>query len=147
MDNTTRFVTFPLGEQRYALDSTQVIELLMPAPVYSFPHTMSSLEGVLVRRGKVIPVCDLREAFGHGPERSFYVVAQCNYLGRREVVAIPVTGDCQLVQGVRGESSGAVEFVNAVLHTGGRAYPLLDIDQIVARCIQPATVVAREAMR
>ena len=34
--------------------------LLMPAPVYSFPHTMSSLEGVLVRRGRVIPVCDLR---------------------------------------------------------------------------------------
>lgn len=147
MNDGTRFVTFPLGEQRYALESSQVKELLMLAPVYRFPHTMSSLEGVLVRRGRVIPVCDLRSAIGHGPERSFYVVAQCNYLGRQEVVAIPVSGDCQLVQGERGEASGAVAFVSAVLHTGGRAFPLLDLDRIVADCIQPAMGVAREAMR
>lgn len=147
MNDSTRFVTFPLGDQRYALDSSQVKELLMPAKVYRFPHTMSSVEGVLVRRGAVIPVCDLRETFGHGPERSFYVIAQCNYLGRREVIAIPVTGDCQLVQGVRGEASGAVEFVAAVLHTGGRTFPLLDLDEIVAHCIQPAKGMAREAKR
>ena len=60
MNDTTRFVTFPLGSERYALDSSQVKELVMPSRVYSFPHTMQSLEGVLVRRGTVIPVCDLR---------------------------------------------------------------------------------------
>ncbi len=54
-EDTTRFVTFPLGEQRYALDSSQVKELLMPSRVYSFPHTMHALEGVLVRRGSAIP--------------------------------------------------------------------------------------------
>jgi len=57
MNDTTRFVTFPLGEERYALDSCQVKELVMPSRVYSFPHTMQSLEGVLVRHGTVIPVC------------------------------------------------------------------------------------------
>ena len=82
MIDTTRFVTFPLGSERYALDSSQVKELVMPSRVYSFPHTMHSLEGVLVRRGTVIPVCELRPAFGHAAARSLYVMARCNYAGR-----------------------------------------------------------------
>jgi chemotaxis signal transduction protein len=147
MNDTTRFVTFPLGEERYALDSCQVKELVMPSRVYSFPHTMRSLEGVLVRRGTVIPVCDLRGAFGHGPERRFYVVAQCNYAGRVETVAIPVSGDCELVQGERADAPDDVTFVAGLLHTGGRTVPLLDLDQVVSHCIQPAIALAREAKR
>ena len=63
MDDTARFVTFPLGTECYALDSGQVKELVMPSRVYTFPHTARALEGVLVRNGKVIPVCDLRPGF------------------------------------------------------------------------------------
>ena len=110
MNDTTRFVTFPLGEERYALNSSQVQELLMPSRVYSFPHTMPALEGVLVRRGGVIPVCDLGQAFRHGAEPCLYVVAQCNYAGRAETVAIPVNGGCELVQGERIEAPGQVPF-------------------------------------
>jgi chemotaxis signal transduction protein len=143
MNDTTRFVTFPLGEERYALDSNQVKELVMPSQVYSFPHTMQSLEGVLVRRGAVIPVCDLRSAFGQGHERNLYVVARCNYAGRASTVAIPVSGDCELVQGERDATPDttpqqAVTFVAGLLRTGGRTVPLLDLDQVVAHCIQPA---------
>jgi purine-binding chemotaxis protein CheW len=147
MNDTTRFVIFPLGEERYALDSSQVKELVMPSRVYSFPHTMRSLEGVLVRRGAVIPVCDLRAAFGHGSERNLYVIARCNYAGRAETVAIPVSGDCELVRGERGESPENVTFVTGLLRTGGRIIPLLALDQVVAHCIQPAIAVAKEAKR
>ncbi len=147
MNDTTRFVTFPMGDERYALDSSQVKELVMPSRVYSFPHAMHSLEGVLVRRGTVIPVCDLRGAFGHGAERNLYVIARCNYAGRAETVAIPVSGDCQLVQGERGEAPGEVTFVAGLLHTGGRTVPMLDLDQVVAHCIQPAIGLETEAKR
>jgi chemotaxis signal transduction protein len=145
MNDTTRFVTFPLGEERYALDSNQVRELVMPSRVYSFPHTMQSLEGVLVRRGTVIPVCDLRGAFGHGAERNLYVVARCNYAGRASLVAIPVSGDCELVQGELSAAPEEVTFVAGLLRTGGRTVPLLDLDQVVAHCIQPAGAQVREA--
>lgn len=152
MNDTTRFVTFPLGEERYALDSNQVTELVMPSRVYSFPHTMHSLEGVLVRRGTVIPVCDLREAFGQSAERNLYVVAQCNYAGRSGTVAIPVSGDCELVQGERDEVPDAttqqpMAFISGLLRTGGMTVPLLDLDQVVAHCIQPTTALATEAKR
>jgi len=140
MNDTTRFVTFPLGDERYALDSSQVKELLMPSRVYSFPHAMHSLEGVLIRRGTVIPVCDLRGAFGHGAERNLYVIARCNYAGRAETVAIPVSGDCELVP-------SEVTFVAGLLHTGGKTVPLLNLDQVMAHCIQPAIGLASEAQR
>jgi chemotaxis signal transduction protein len=147
MNDTTRFVTFSLGEERYALDSCQVKELVMPSRVYAFPHTMPSLEGVLVRRGTVIPVCDLRGAFGHGAEPTVYVVAQCNFAGRTETLAIPVSGNCELVRGERGEAPGEVTFVAGLLRTGAGTVPLLDLNQIVAHCIQPRTAVAREEKR
>jgi purine-binding chemotaxis protein CheW len=152
MNDTTRFVTFPLGEERYALDSNQVKELVMPSQVYSFPHTMQSLEGVLVRRGTVVPVCDLRAAFGHGTERKLYVIARCNYAGRASTVAIPVSGDCELVQGEQDEAPDAttqeaVTFVAGLLRTGGRTVPMLNLDKVVAHCIQSAIALAREAKR
>jgi chemotaxis signal transduction protein len=147
MNDTARFVTFPLGDERYALDSSQVRELVMPSRVYSFPHAMHSLEGVLVRRGTVIPVCDLRKAFGHGAERNLYIIARCNYAGRAETVAIPVSGDCQLVQGERGEASVDGTFVAGLLHTGGKTVPMLDLDQVVAHCIQPSIGLEMEAKR
>jgi chemotaxis signal transduction protein len=147
MNDTTRFVTFPLGGERYALDSSQVKELVMPSRVYSFPHAMQSLEGVLVRRGTVIPVCDLRGAFGQGGECKLYVIARCNYAGRAEIVAIPVSGDCELVQGERGEAPAEVTFVAGLLHTGGKTVPLLNLDQLMAHCIQPAVALAGETKR
>lgn len=145
MNDTTRFVTFPLGDERYALDSSQVKELVMPSRVYSFPHAMRALEGVLIRRGRAIPVCDLRGAFGHGVERNLYVIARCNYAGRAETVAIPVSGNCELVQGERDEAPSEVTFVAGLLRTGGKTVPLLNLDQVMAHCIQPAIGLASEA--
>jgi chemotaxis signal transduction protein len=137
MNDTTRFVTFPLGEERFALNSSQVKELLMPSRVYSFPHTMPALEGVLVRNGSAIPVCDLGRAFGHASQPSLYLVAQCNYAGRAETVAVPVSGDCELVQGQEIEATYRVPFGAGLLSTGDKTVPLLDLDRIVAHCIQP----------
>ena len=150
MNDTTRFVTFPLGEERYALDSSQVKELVMPSRVYSFPHTMQSLEGVLVRGGSVVPVCGLGKAFGQHAQPSLYMVAQCNYAGRAETVAIPISGGCELVQGERVEASKASEevpFGAGLLCTGGGTVPLLNLDQVVAHCIEPANSLAGEAKR
>jgi chemotaxis signal transduction protein len=137
MNDTTRFVTFALGEERFALNSSQVKELVMPSRVYSFPHTMNSLEGVLVRRGTVIPVCDLRPAFGHDGERTLYVIAQCDYQGRQQSVAIPVNGDCELVQGERTDAPEGLNFVTGLLRTGGKTVPLLNLDHVVAHCVRP----------
>jgi chemotaxis signal transduction protein len=145
MNDTARFVTFSLGAECYALDSSQVKELVMPSRVYSFPHTEQALEGVLVRNGTVIPVCDLRTAFGSGAERNLYLIARCNYAGRAETVAIPVSGECKLVQGERSDAPENMTFVAGLLHTAGKTVSLLDLDRIVAHCIQSGEALAGEA--
>jgi chemotaxis signal transduction protein len=147
VSDTDRFVIFPLGEERFALDSSQVKELVMPSRVYSFPHTMQSLEGVLVRNGTVIPVCDLHGVFGLGKERNLYVIACCNYEGRMQSVAIPVTGECELVQGERAEAPEEVTFVAGLLRSGSRTVPLLDLDQVVSHCVKPIFAMGMEAKR
>src|SRR5690242_20408041 len=99
-NDSQRFVVFTLGSSRFALQSAQVTEVVMPDSVYTFPHTMPSVVGVLVRRGTAIPVCNLVRAFGDGP-CSRYIIAQCSYRGASYSVAIPVSGACELVQGER----------------------------------------------
>lgn len=151
-DDTRRFVTFALGGTRFALDSSQVKEVVMPARVYSFPHTTPSLEGVLVRRGTAIPVCNPAAAFGEGGVRSLYVIAQCNSGGAAHAVAIPVSGACELVQGepcetAEGLPDGAVTFVSGLLRTAGGTVPLLDMDQVVAHCMERPVGAGREARR
>jgi len=142
-----RYVTFPLAGRQFALHSSQVQELLMPAPLYWFPHTVHSVMGVLMRRGKVVPVCDLSPVFPPPAEVSFYVVARVNYAGRVEEVALPVGGLCQLVQGESAPVSEPEPFVSGRLLTGGATVPLLDLDRVVEHCIQPAAQAAREVRR
>jgi chemotaxis signal transduction protein len=149
-DDTRRFLTFALGGSRFALDSSQVKEVVMPSRVYAFPHTTPSLEGVLVRRGMAIPVCDPARAFGAGGPRSLYLIAQCRYAGGAHMVAIPVSGACELVQGEPCESTeelpaGRVTFVSGLLRTPGGMLPLLDIDQIVAHCMEMPLAARKEA--
>ena len=145
-NETQRFVTFALGSSRFALDSGQVKEVVMPDRVYTFPHTMPSLEGVLVRRGTAVPVCNVVSAFGDGAPCSRYVIAECSYRGALHSVAIPVSGDCELVQGKREDSEKSVAdvtdvtFVSGLLRTVDGTVPLLDMDEVVAHCMgNPST--------
>ena len=137
-----RFVTFVLGSSRFALDSGQVREIVMPDRVYSFPHTMPALDGVLVRRGTAIPVCNVVRAFGDSAPCTRYVIAQCTLQGASHAVAIPVSGDCELVQGEREDSEESpmevtdVTFVSGLLRTVDGTVPLLDMDQVVAHCMK-----------
>ncbi|MDR3763042.1 MAG: chemotaxis protein CheW [Acidobacteriota bacterium] len=145
MSDLSRFVVFPLGARHYAVESSRVSELLMPLQVFGFPHTTPSLEGVLVRRGTVIPVVSLPLAYGLGGPRRLYLVTCCTLGGRPETVAIPVSGECELLAGVCGEAAQPEQFITGTLHAEGRSFPLLDIDGIVAHCIQAQAAGSGEA--
>jgi chemotaxis signal transduction protein len=92
------YVLFPLGEKRFALKAEYVTELARPDLVQFFPHTTPLITGVLIRRSYIIPVCDVAPVLvGDGvPPRKYYLIAKHRCAGRWELVAIPVTGDCEL---------------------------------------------------
>jgi len=51
---------FYLGDQEYAMDITQVREVLDPPPITYIPHTPDFILGVINLRGSIIAIIDLR---------------------------------------------------------------------------------------
>src|SRR5215475_14104652 len=92
------YVLFPMGGKRFALPSEVVTELARPDHLQTFPHGTPLLAGVLVRRGRIVPVYDVSLLFlviGR-PPRKFYLIANRQIDSRNEWTAIPVTGECEL---------------------------------------------------
>jgi chemotaxis signal transduction protein len=76
--------------------------------VFRFPHRTLKLEGVILRRGRIVPVCDVSEMLlgKRLTSRRFYLIAVRNYGTQREWIAVPVTGECELI---KAEMTGAAE--------------------------------------
>ncbi len=61
---TTQYLTFNLGEEDFALDISQVREVLNYSTITSVPRMPQFLSGVINLRGNVVPVIDLRLKLG-----------------------------------------------------------------------------------
>lgn len=92
-------VLIRLGERRFALDAHCVIELVAPSRVFRFPHKTPGIEGVILRRGRIIPVCDFSEQLlgKRLHSRRFYLIANRRPDLSVDWIAIPVTGECELI--------------------------------------------------
>ena len=93
------FVLLRLGERRFAIAAGQIAELVAPTRVFRFPHHTPEIEGVILRRGRIVPVCDVAERLIGKSLRSrrLYLIAVRRYESQSEWIAIPVTGDCELI--------------------------------------------------
>jgi chemotaxis signal transduction protein len=99
VDNSEKFVLFPLGSRRFALRAEVVTELAKPDTLQAFPHTTPLLTGVLVRRGRIIPVLDVAQVLigPDAPPRKFYLIASRQFARNHEWTAVPVSGECELL--------------------------------------------------
>ena len=93
------FVLLRLSERRFALAAGDIAELVAPSRVFRFPHQTKEVEGVVVRRGRIVPVIDVaaRLLGRRLTARRFYLIAQRRYTTGTEWIALPVTGDCELI--------------------------------------------------
>jgi chemotaxis signal transduction protein len=93
-------VLLRIGERKFALAADQVAELVAPSRIFRFPHNTTELDGVLLRRGRVVPVCDLAEKLTgkRVTSRRFYLIAWRQQVSSRETVALPVSGECELIR-------------------------------------------------
>lgn len=127
------FVLLRLGERRFAVAATQVAELTAPSRVFRFPHCTANLEGVILRRGRIVPVCDVAEVLlGKAlTSRRFYLIAVRRYGSRAEWVALPVTGDCELIpaeMSAAGESDAP--YVAGWISFNGEVIEVLNLDML-----------------
>jgi chemotaxis signal transduction protein len=93
------YVLLHVGNRRFALRSDLVEELAPPVRLHHFPNTTALVAGVIVRRGRIVPVYDVARVLC-GRESSihrFYLVALRSFSNESEASAIPVNGECELV--------------------------------------------------
>ena len=131
------FVVLPLGSRRIALTAESVIELVAPTKVQSFPHRTRWISGVLVRRNRIVPVCDSKQLFREerdGVSR-FYLIAEWKDQSVRDWCAIPVTGECELesAEQVASERSatGNAEHVSGVIPVDGEKIEVIDLSKLI----------------
>jgi chemotaxis signal transduction protein len=129
------YVVFPLGEKRFALPAEAVTELARPDSVQSFPHRTPLLTGVLVRRGRIVPVCDVAQVLvgPAAPPRKFYLIANCRRESRQELTAVPVTGECELASAAPTPRAGnEPQYISGLLQVGGETVEIVALEKIVS---------------
>lgn len=57
-------VGFTIADVHYAVEITQVREIIRPLPLVPIPHAPKAILGVSDYRGEVVPVLDVRRRFG-----------------------------------------------------------------------------------
>src|SRR6185312_10017720 len=88
----TRYLTFTLQGDAYALDIFHVTEILEHRPLTTVPMTPDFIRGVINLRGRAVPVIDLSLRFGHaataiGRRTSIIIVTISETVGAEELVS------------------------------------------------------------
>lgn len=140
-------VLLRIAERTFALAANQVAELVAPSRIFRFPHNTGDLDGVILRRGRVVPVCDLAEKLAGKrlSSRRFYLIAWRQQAASRETVAIPVSGECELIKAdLTPASPTDSPHVAAWLSHGGEVVEVLNLSALTPEIILTAPASASE---
>ncbi|HUO36231.1 MAG TPA: chemotaxis protein CheW [Candidatus Acidoferrum sp.] len=148
-NSTGSFVLLEVGKRRFALSASHVAELAPPVRLHTFPHESPLVVGVIVRRGRIVPVYDVAPVLtgrSSGTHR-FYLIASL-YFGRTaEPSAIPLQGECELATGeVFSPAADAPPYISATLVTNGERIPVLDLEALVTQSAAPSSAATGEAL-
>jgi chemotaxis signal transduction protein len=143
------YVLLRLGEQRFAVRAEAVEELASSSRLHKVPHTTPLIEGVIVRRKRVVPVRDIASLLIGRPLRThrFYLIVRWRYGTGQEPEAIPVTGDCELLSGVIAipREEQQPDYIAGNIDVAGEKIPLLDLEKLAAAAPQAAGLAGRAA--
>jgi chemotaxis signal transduction protein len=135
------FVLLQIGSRRVALPAGLVAELAPPVRLHEFPHTSGLLAGVIVRRGRIVPVYDAglvlggrRSSFSH----RFYLIARRQIGQASELSAIPVNGECELATGeMQPPAMDRPAYIAGTLAVGDDSLDVLNLDGFTASSLPP----------
>ena len=110
-------------------------ELAPPVRLHHFPNTTALVAGVIVRRGRIVPVYDVSRVLC-GRESSvhrFYLVARRDFGNESEASAIPVNGECELANSelIPAGNADPAYFMGS-LNIGDEKIQVLNLDALVA---------------
>jgi chemotaxis signal transduction protein len=129
------WVLLHVGNRRFALPAESVIELAPPVRLHNFPHTSRLIAGVIVRRGRIVPVYDVSPVLC-GRESSvhrFYLIAERAFGNASEASAIPVNGECELATSeMQPPQENAPPYFAGTLAIENENIDVLDLQKLVS---------------
>src|ERR1700747_1608799 len=137
VDNSSRipsFVVFQIGKRRVALSQNCVAELIASPVLFSFPHTSPLITGIVLRRGRIVPVLDLGPGLlgEPSPLARFFLVVERQISNVSERCAVPVQGECELVSGSMLPAAERETFVIGSLDLNEELIDILDLEKVIA---------------
>jgi chemotaxis signal transduction protein len=129
------FVLLQIGTRRVALPAGLVAELAPPVRLHAFPHTSKLISGVIVRRGRIVPVYEAALVLGGRSSSSqrFYLIARWQVGNASELGAIPVNGECELANGeMQPPAMDRPAYVAGTLAVGDDSFDVLNLDAFAA---------------
>ena len=143
------YVLLRVGERRFALPADGVEELASASRLDKFPHTTAGIDGVIVRRKRVLAVRDVASLLiGRAlVVHRFYLIVRRRSGTSAELEAIPVSGDCELLGGVIAlpPREDSPPYFAGSIDLAGDQIPLLDLDKLAAATSQAAQPAGRLA--
>lgn len=142
--DTQSCVLLRLGERRFALAADQVAELAAPSRIFRFANKTPEIDGVILRRGRVVPVCDIAEKLigKKLSQRRFYLIATRRQAAALDWIALPVSGECELIRAdLTPAGPSDSPHVAAWLSHDGEVIEVLDL-----HALTPGTQPSRRAI-
>lgn len=128
------YVLLQLANRRFALPSAIVSELAPPVRLHTFPHTSDLVSGVIVRRGRIVPVYDVASVLlgRTSSVHRFYLIARRDFPDGPESSAIPVSGECELVTAELKEAGDdSRPYLSGRLNIDGESIEVLNFDALL----------------
>jgi chemotaxis signal transduction protein len=131
------FVLLQVGNSRVALPAGLVAELAPPVRLHVFPHTSKLIAGVIVRRGRIVPVYEAGVVLGgrRASSQRFYLIARWQIGSTDELGAIPVNGECELATGeMQPPAMNCPAYVAGTLAVGEDSFDVLNLEAFTSIC-------------
>lgn len=146
-----QYLVFRLGGLDYALDFGKVQELRPLKALERFAADGEIISGVAVSRGVIMPIVDMRIAFGprppaHDPQTDVIILKLSNCVmgmvvdGVTDIVSLTV----EQIKPIPGAGAGqAIDYLIGLGEVDGRRLIVVDIDKLMS--IRKATFGTRQA--
>jgi len=134
LEQVPSFVVAQIGSRRIALPSAAIAELIPSPLLHTFPHTTPLVAGVILRRGRVLPVIDMGLILLGVPSvaAKFCLVIERHVENLPERYAIPVDGECELVTGIMFPPKDQDGFAIGCLDLAGNELEVIDLEKAIA---------------
>jgi len=145
-----QFLTFTLGDELYGIDIIQVKEIKGYTAVTKIPNMPSHIVGVLNLRGAIVPIVELRTAFGMPTVdcTAFTVIILVVVRGRILGLVVDAVSDVVSISQKDIEASPDfgtrvnVGFLSGIGKSGDKLVALLNIDQLLTEGYMQETTAA-----